>query len=153
MSVTSNPSYATSDDVIQIFGLSNVITWSNLDGTSNSTTQPNLTRVQYWLNYAAAKIARMWGWDGNAQYPVQFSGYDIATVAVWCATLAGIGMYFARGVLRDQETDDKMMRLEKKILDEMAAARGQDRAQVIARWAQPTSPIGYPVNGIGGMCN
>lgn len=93
ITVTGAP-YCTQSDIENIFGVSNVALWSNLD---NTTTTANATRITAAITYATARINNYMR-GGLYAVPLVVNS-DAASVVDVAATIAGIWLYSSRGQL------------------------------------------------------
>ena len=85
--------YCSLTDIQNVFGLSNVTLWSNLDNTSTTT---DTTRIAAALAYADDEIDNFFRGGPYAVPLILNSGCAPTT---WAAKLAGIWLYDSRGQL------------------------------------------------------
>jgi hypothetical protein len=85
--------YCSLTDIQNVFGISNITLWSNLDNTGNTT---DTTRVTAALAYADDEIDNFFRGGPYAVPLVLNSGSAPLT---WAAKLAGIWLYDSRGQL------------------------------------------------------
>ena len=130
--------YATQANLTAKWGSSNILKWSDLDGTNVL----DANRCAAALAWADAEInSRLTG----GQYAVPLQAMDPYTTLIvqdWSATLAGWWLYTSRGLLDKDEQGDKLTSQKKAVEDGLNAARsGARRLAATRRWApNPTGP-------------
>ena len=88
-------SYCTQTDIENIFGVTNVVLWSNLD---NQTTTADATRIAAAIAYAGSFIDDRFQ-DGRFVVPLQSrGGSGLAQITDIAARLAGCWLYESRGM-------------------------------------------------------
>jgi len=106
--------YISQSDIENIFGVNNVIAYSNLD--SDNTTV-NITRVQAAIEWAESYVNSRFR---NGKYQIPFPT-TCKEVVNWCATLAGIWLYEARGMRDGNEEGNKLSDKKREINSEIAS--------------------------------
>lgn len=132
--------YITQSDIEDVFGQDNVITWSNLDNTTDTV---NSTRVSAAIAYAEEHVDNRFR---GGPYTIPFVGTSGSTpeeVVNWCATLAGVWLYSTRGVDEDEgregpRIENKAAKVEKDITRFLAGTR---RLPAQLSETRPTAPI------------
>jgi phage gp36-like protein len=131
--------YAAEADVEDIFGITNIAIWSQLDPTQPPGT-PDEDRIQRALDYADAKIISFFRNYGNYVTPLAPQGNDVTLVTRWDATLAGVWLYESRGLRDDTKEGNKYTAMAAQVLAEMGTYRAQDKLDAARRWPAPTAP-------------
>lgn len=131
--------YAAQSDIEDIFGVTNVATWSQLDPTQPPNT-PDINRIQRALDYADAKIISFFRNYGNYTTPLAPQNNDVALVTRWDATLAGVWLYQSRGLRDDTRDGNKYTAMAEQVIAEMRPYRAQDKLDAARRWPGPTAP-------------
>ncbi len=107
--------YCTQEDIEDVFGAANVAKWSDLDNDSDAVSA-NTTRITRAISLASATLE-----DRLRQvYVVPLAGGSLqTTVKDWCAKLAGVWLYEARGQRDALENDqnNNTVRLHKSIVN------------------------------------
>src|ERR1700733_5522807 len=103
MSTPATGLYSAQSDVEDIFGITNIAVWSQLDPTQPPGTA-DTDRIQRALDYADAKIISFFRIQGNYVTPLAPQNAAVTLVTRWAATLAGVWLYSSRG-LRDDTPD------------------------------------------------
>lgn len=107
--------YCTQSDIEDLFGAANVAKWSDLDNDSDSATA-NTTRITRAIALASATLEDRL----RMVYAVPLSGGSAATTLKdWCAKLAGVWLYEARGQrdALDNDANGNTVRLHKSIVN------------------------------------
>lgn len=112
--------YCTSDDIVQKFGLPNVIAWSNTEG--DSATEISLARVTLALNVADAEIDNYFR-DGPYTVPLSV-GSGVATVTEWAVVIAGAWLYNIRGQATEAQAANQYQQELKKVQSQMSLYKG-----------------------------
>jgi phage gp36-like protein len=131
--------YAAQSDIEDIFGVTNVAVWSQLDPTQPPGT-PDTGRIQTALNYASAKIISFFFNQGNYATPLVPLNNDILLVTRRAATLAGVWLYQSRGLRDDTPEGNKYSEMARFIIAEMGPYRSQQKLDALRRWPAPTAP-------------
>jgi phage gp36-like protein len=139
MSSTAQGLYAAQSDIEDIFGITNVAVWSQLDPTQPPGTV-DVDRIQTALNYADARIVSFFRNYGNYVTPLAPQNNDVALVTRWDATLAGVWLYQSRGQRDDTKDGNKYSKMAEQVLAEMGPYRAQDKLDAARRWPAPTAP-------------
>lgn len=92
--LTPGPDYCVQSDIENIFGVSNVAQWSNLD---NTTTTANPTRITAAITYATSRVNNYMR-GGIYAVPLVINS-DAQSVIDVAATIAGVWLYSSRGQL------------------------------------------------------
>ncbi|MHA1220126.1 MAG: phage protein Gp36 family protein [Candidatus Heimdallarchaeota archaeon] len=106
--------YVSQSDIENVFGVNNVIAYSNLD---NDSTTVNATRVQAAIEWAESYVNSRFR-DGKYQIPFSSACKEVIN---WCATLAGIWLYEARGLRDENEEGNKLEEKKKEVNSEIAS--------------------------------
>jgi len=107
--------YCTQSDIEDVFGAANVAKWSDLDNDSDAATA-DTTRIARAIAVASGTLEDRL----RHVYAVPFSGGSLTTtVKDWCAKLAGVWLYEARGQRDALEGDvnNNTVRLHKPIVN------------------------------------
>jgi phage gp36-like protein len=139
MSSTAQGLYAAQSDIEDIFGITNVAVWSQLDPTQPPGTV-DVDRIQTALNYADARIVSFFRNYGNYVTPLAPQNNDVALVTRWDATLAGVWLYQSRDQRDDTKDGNKYSKMAEQVLAEMGPYRAQDKLDAARRWPAPTAP-------------
>ena len=131
--------YSAQSDIENIFGVTNVAVWSQLDPTQPLGTD-NTDRIQTALNYSDARIISFFRNYGNYVTPLVPLNTDVNLVTRWGATLAGVWLYESRGLRDDTRDGNKFTAMAKQVLAEMTTYRAQDKLDAVRRWPAPTAP-------------
>lgn len=131
--------YAAQSDIEDIFGVTNVAVWSQLDPTQPPVTA-DTDRIQTALNYADARIISFFRNYGNYSIPLAPQNNDVLLVTRWDATLAGVWLYESRGLRDDTKQPNKYSQMARDVITEMARYRAQEKLDAARRWPAPTSP-------------
>jgi phage gp36-like protein len=131
--------YAMQSDIEDIFGVTNVAIWSQLDPTQPPGT-PDTTRIQRALDYACSKIESFFRNHGNYAIPLTPQNDDVNLVTRWAATLAGVWLYQSRGQRDDTPDGNKYTAMAEQVLAEMGPYRSQEKLDAARRWPAPTAP-------------
>jgi len=137
MSVTGI--YSAQTDIEDIFGTTNIATWSQLDPTQPPNT-PDATRIQRALDYADARVISFFRDHGNYVTPLAPQNNDVLLVTRWAATLAGVWLYQSRGQRDDTPDGNKYSAMAREIYAEMSGYRSQQKLDAARRWPAPNSP-------------
>lgn len=128
--------YIADADIENVFGVTNVARWSNLE----SGTSKNDTRMAAAITYAEAwVVARLRG-----RFSLPLSGDGLPLVKGWMARIAGVWLYESRG-LRDSRQDEEANRVrfhEREVngqIDQFLA--GQLRLGLSENQTRPTAPV------------
>jgi uncharacterized protein DUF1320 len=148
MPTTAQGLYAAQCDIEDIFGITNVAIWSQLDPTQPPGTA-DVTRIQRALDYSDATIVSFFRNQGNYATPLAPLDTDATLVKRWSATLAGVWLYESRD-LRDQAATGKASAKEgnrysqmaQQVIAEMGPYRSQQKLNAVRRWPSPTAPAG-----------
>src|SRR5580700_3046280 len=132
-------SYSAQSDVEDIFGVTNVAIWSQLDPTQPPGTA-DTTRIQRGIDEADARIISFFRNFGNYITPLIPQGTDVCVVTRWSATLAGIWLYDSRGQRDDTRDGHKFEAMRRMIVNEMATYRSFNKLDAARRWPAPTAP-------------
>ena len=135
----ASASYAAQSDVEDIFGVTNVAVWSQLDPTQPPGTAET-DRIQRALDYADARIVSFFRNYGNYATPLAPQNNDVDLVTRWAATLAGVWLYQSRGQRDDTPEGNKYTAMAKQVLAEMGPYRAEDKLDAARRWPGPTAP-------------
>jgi len=104
--------YVTKTDVENIFGMDNVVVWSNLEGG----TAVNETRIAQAILYAESIIEDSFR---GGRYQLPFSPVSVV-LKDWCAKLAGIWLFSCRPhYKKDREAAEGFMDLRKMVFEEI----------------------------------
>lgn len=118
MTVTGTPvtsasvtgSYCDQNDVENVFGANNIISWSNLD---NEMATANTVRIQKAIDVAEEHIDNRFR---NSRYAVPFSGTIPEVITDMAAKLAGVWLYQSRGIDEsDEEEKGKISRIKDSV--------------------------------------
>jgi hypothetical protein len=134
--------YCDQGDVENVFGVSNVAAWSNLD---NTRSDADVMRIAAALVYAVSEIDDFFRGGPYAVPLVVNSG---TTVATWAAKLAGIWLYDSRGQL-DSIVDGGVVRslsryagMKKSVYVEMGLYKiGYKRLDAARGDCVPSGPV------------
>ncbi|MGA2232317.1 MAG: phage protein Gp36 family protein [Tepidisphaeraceae bacterium] len=138
---TATGLYSAQADVEDIFGVTNIAIWSQLDPTQPPGTA-DVNRIQRALDYADARIISFFRNYGNYITPLAPQNNDVTLVTRWAATLAGIWLYESRGLRDDTREANKFTALAQQVIAEMGPYRSQDKLDAARRWPAPTAPAG-----------
>ena len=133
--------YSQQSDVENIFGVTNVAMWSQLDPTQPPGTA-DTARIQQAICDADSRIVSFFRNYGNYVTPLVPQGTDVNLVARWSATLAGIWLYDNRGQRDDTRDGHKYEAMRRMVLNEMATYRSFNKLDAARRWPAPTAPVG-----------
>jgi|ERR1700722_952469 len=139
MPTTAQGLYAAQSDIEDIFGVTNVAIWSQLDPTQPPGTA-DVDRIQRALDYADAKIVSFFRNYGNYVTPLAPQNNDVTLVTRWDATLAGVWLYESRGLRDDTKDGNKYTKMAEQVIAEMGPYRSQDKLDAARRWPAPTAP-------------
>ena len=131
--------YSAQSNVEDIFGVTNVAVWSQLDPTQPPGTDDE-TRIQRALDYADARIISFFRNFGNYVTPLVPLNTDVNLVTRWAATLAGVWLYESRGLRDDTKDGNKFSTMARQVIAEMSLYRSQDKLDAARRWPAPTAP-------------
>src|SRR5580658_8315780 len=131
--------YAAQSDIEDIFGITNVAAWSQLDPTQPPGTA-DTDRIQRALDYADARLIAFFRIHGNYATPLVPLNSDVDLVTRWDATLAGVWLYESRGLRDDTKDGNKFTAMARQTIAEMGAYRAQDKLDAARRWPAPTAP-------------
>jgi phage gp36-like protein len=131
--------YAAQSDIEDIFGITNVAVWSQLDPTQPPGAA-DTDRIQTALNYASAKIISFFFNQGNYATPLVPLNNDVLLVTRWAATLAGVWLYQSRGLRDDTPEGNKYSEMARLVIAEMGPYRAQQKLDALRRWPAPTAP-------------
>jgi phage gp36-like protein len=131
--------YAAESDVEDIFGVTNIAIWSQLDPTQPPGTA-DYTRIQRALDYADAKIISFFRTQGNYATPLVPLNNAVTLVTRWAATLAGVWLYESRGLRDDTKEGNKYTALAEQVMAEMGPYRAQEKLDAARRWPAPSAP-------------
>jgi hypothetical protein len=131
--------YAAQSDIEDIFGITNVAIFSQLDPTQPPGTA-DVPRIQRALDYSDATIISFFRNQGNYATPLAPLDTDADLVKRWSATLAGVWLYESRG-LRDAGKDgNRYSQMRALVIAEMGPYRSQQKLNAVRRWPAPTAP-------------
>ena len=83
--------YIDQDDIEAIFGEENVVTWSNLDGSTDTADTAAIATAIAWAEAYVEARFRPCG-----IYTIPFSPATDPVLVNWCATLAGVWLFQRR---------------------------------------------------------
>jgi len=138
-SPTAQGRYSAQSDIEDIFGVTNVAIWSQLDPTQPPGT-PDVDRIQRALDYSDARIISFFFTQGNYVTPLVPLNTDIDLVTRWAATLAGVWLYESRGLRDDTPDGNKYSAMARQVIAEMGPYRSQEKLDAVRRWPAPTAP-------------
>src|ERR1700683_891571 len=118
--------YSSQCDIEDLFGVTNVAVWSQLDPTQPPGTA-DTTRIQRALDYSDARIISFFRNFGNYVTPLVPLNTDVNLVKRWGATLAGVWLYESRGLRDDTKDGNKFTTMARQTIAEMGAYRAQDK--------------------------
>jgi phage gp36-like protein len=131
--------YASQSDIEDIFGVTNVAIWSQLDPTQPPGT-PDTSRIQRALDYADARLIAFFRTQGNYATPLAPLNSAVDLVTRWDATLAGVWLYESRGLRDDTTNGNKYAQMARQVIAEMGVYRANDKLDAVRRWPAPTAP-------------
>jgi hypothetical protein len=131
--------YAAQSDIEDIFGITNVAVWSQLDPTQPPGTA-DTDRIQRALDYADARIIAFFRVHGNYATPLVPLNSDADLVTRWDATLAGVWLYESRGLRDDTKATNKYAAMARQVIAEMGVYRASEKLDAVRRWPAPTAP-------------
>jgi len=137
--MSTSATYAAQSDIEDIFGVTNVATWSQLDPTQPPGT-PDTERIQRALDFACSKIESFFRNYGNYTTPLTPQNDDVNLVTRWAATLAGVWLYESRGQRDDNPPGNKFTAMAKQVMAEMGPYRSSEKLDAARRWPSPTAP-------------
>jgi phage gp36-like protein len=138
--MSTSATYAAQSDIEDIFGVTNVATWSQLDPTQPPGT-PDTDRIQRALDFACSKIESFFRNYGNYTTPLTPQNDDVNLVTRWAATLAGVWLYESRGQRDDNPEGNKYSAMAKQVMAEMGPYRSSEKLDAARRWPAPTGPV------------
>ena len=131
--------YAQQSDIEDIFGVTNVAVWSQLDPTQPpGTADPN--RIQSALDYAGARIVAFFRTQGNYATPLVPLNSAVDLVTRWAAVLAGVWLYESRGLRDDTKAASKYAAMVRQVIAEMGVYRAGNKLDAVPRWPAPSAP-------------
>ena len=130
--------YLSRSDVEAVFGIDNVVAWSNLDNTQAGA---NEGRIDTAIAYAEAAIDDRFR-GGRYRVPIVCSSGGTPKVVVgWAAKLAGIWLYESRGLRDGDEMGNKLSALKQRVEAEISMyLSGQRRLAAELSGDAPNAP-------------
>ena len=128
--------YIDKSDIEDVFGVENVILWSQLD---NEVAEADEDRIDAAIAYAEQIIEDRFR---GSRYQVPFAGTagTLYQVTYWCAVVAGQWLYRTRG-LSDRDSEDKIELLAETIeVDMRQYVAGQREMAAACAETEPTAP-------------
>lgn len=139
--------YSTQTDIEDIFGVTNVAVWSQLnESTSRAATgvpAADTARIARAITYADAIIdGRFRGW----RYSLPFAPVPTEVVN-WSATISGVWLYRSRGMAAGRDTAEvnRFVGMEQNALREMDLyLAGTRQFNLTDNESRPTVPVVVP---------
>ena len=108
-------SYITQTDIEDIFGTTNVAKWSQRSQASTSTTA-DTARIADAITYAEDVVNSRFRHVSRYTIPFVATGSAMdQSVVYWCAALAGVWLFNARGATTDKNADGDGIRSHRAI--------------------------------------
>jgi phage gp36-like protein len=106
-------SYITQSNIEDVFGVNNIVRWSNVD---NDNETVDATRIARSILIADDFIDDHFR---NSQYKVPFTTVP-RKIVDWAAKWAGIWLYESRGLADDNEEGNKLQKMKEKTEQEIS---------------------------------
>lgn len=130
--------YCTQSDIEAVFGARNVARWSNLDNDDSAADTARINTAIAWASdYLDSRLRR--------RFAVPLSGGG-AVLTDWCAKLAGVWLYEARGqdTRGAQDENANSVRLHKPIVNaelDALLSGARDIGLDLVRSTEATAPF------------
>lgn len=130
--------YITQTDIENIFGISNVRKWSQLDNDQAASDNPRIARAIVVADSEIDDIFRV------TQYTVPLTAVSgtLELVKDWAAKLAGVWIYECRGLQDDDEEGNKLTKIKEAVHSQMNDyVAGKRTLNAVLKNTSPSAPV------------
>jgi len=134
--------YTTLQEMYNIFGVQNIIVFSDMNNTDPLNSTLDTIRVYNALEYADNEI-NMILLDGPYTIPLSLSPITSSTMRYIAAIFAGEWLYRSRGIREESVEGNKYLREVKESRRKLQLIKGgMYRIDAARRWPTPSAPFG-----------